>query len=70
MGFDGFTMPPAIAGEDNDVSADSDGATNWLSVTGGLAAVLLAFAAASHIKDRIVALAGADEAGQMTLSVN
>lgn len=70
MGFDGFTMPPALAGDNNEVTADADGATNWLSVTGGLTAIALAGAVAFKAKDRILNILGADAESQVSVSVN
>lgn len=65
-----FTMPPALAGNDNEVTADGDGARNVASVTGGLAVVAIAGTIAWSAKDRAFELAGADEASNVSLSVS
>jgi hypothetical protein len=70
MGFDGFTMPPSIAGEKNEVTPDADGASNLVSVTGGLTLVALAAGGAMYLKDRLMAGAGVDADSNVTLSVN
>lgn len=70
MAFDGFTMPPAIAGDKNKVTADSDGASNLLSVTGGLTILGLAAAAAFRLQDGLMDSAGMDEDSRLEVSVN
>lgn len=70
MSFDGFQMPPALAGNKNTVSADSDGASNFVAVTGGLTVVALAGTLALATKDRLMNLSGLDADSQATISLN
>jgi hypothetical protein len=70
MGFDGFTMPPALAGDDNEITPDGEGAKNFLKVTGGLTAILLALVGAAFGKNRILNLLGADESSQVSMTVS
>lgn len=65
-----FTMPPALAGDSNEVDASSEGARNWVSVAGGLTLVLVALAVAAGAKNRIMALAGQKSGQGPTLTVN
>lgn len=65
-----FTMPPALAGDSNEVDASGDGARNMVAVTGGLTLVLIAFAVAAGAKNRIMALAGQQSGQGPTLTVN
>lgn len=65
-----FTMPPALAGDNNEVSADGEGASNFLSVTGGLAAILVALAVAAQAKEKILSSVGADADSNVSVSVN
>jgi len=66
----GFTLPPAIAGNDNEITPDADGARNFVSVTGGLAALALAATAAGYAANRAMSVAGVDEESQISLSVS
>lgn len=68
--MDGFTMPPAIAGDNNEITPDGDGASNFVSVSGGLAAVALAATAGGYVASRVMNVAGVDEESQVSLSVS
>lgn len=65
-----FQMPPALAGDNDEISPDGEGAKNFAYVTGGLTAVAVAGTLAWSAKNRIMELAGADEASNVSLSVN
>lgn len=61
-------MPPALAGDNSEVSADADGASNLAAVTLGLTAISVAGAGAMYLTQRIVSVAGAENADNYTLT--
>jgi hypothetical protein len=65
----GFQMPPAIAGDSDEVTPDADGAWNVARVAGGLTITGVVVAVGAYGAQRILALAGADEQG-VSLSIN
>lgn len=65
----GFELPPALAGDDNEVELDQDGVMKILRLTGGVAIAGMAVGAGLWLKDRIAETAGADEASNIGLRV-
>lgn len=66
----GFELPPALAGSNNEVTPDADGASNFAYFVGGLTLTLVGAGAAVAIKDRIMDAAPTDAAGSFNVSVN
>lgn len=66
---DGFQMPPALAGDASEVTADGDGLKNVAYVTGGLTVFGIALTVAWQAKNRLLELAGAD-GETSTITVN
>lgn len=46
-----FELPPALAGDNNEVSADGDGVKNYVQFIGGLSLAAVGGAVALKIKD-------------------
>lgn len=65
-----FTMPPALAGDANEVDASGEGLQNWFSVAGGIALVGGAVGVGLYAKNRVAEAAGADADSQVSLSLN
>lgn len=64
-----FQMPPALAGDNAEVSFDGDGAKNWAMVAGGLTAFGLAAAAASRATSSILESATGNGSSGFTMEV-
>lgn len=65
----GFTLPPAIAGEDNEVSADQEGVMKILRITGGIGIAAMAVGAGLWLKNKVASAAGAEEATSFGMEV-
>jgi len=65
----GFELPPALAGDDNEVELDQDGLIKVLRLTGGVAIAGGIVAAGLYVKDRLARTAGADQESNMSFRV-
>lgn len=65
----GLKLPPAIAGDDNEVSADSDGIMNIVRLIGGVALAAMIVGAGLWLKSRVASAAGADEQTDLGITV-
>lgn len=65
----GVELPPAIAGDDNEVEASSEGVMKVLRITGGVAVAGIAVGAGLWLKDRLTSAAGADEQTNLGIRV-
>lgn len=65
----GLELPPALAGDDNEVEANSEGVMKVLRVTGGVAVGAVAVGAGLWLKDKLTSAAGADEQTNLGIRV-
>lgn len=65
----GVKLPPALAGDDNEVEASQEGLMNVLRITGGVAVAGVAVGAGLWLKDRITSAAGADNVDMPSLNI-
>jgi len=65
----GIQLPEALAGDDNEIEADTEGVMKVLRLTGGVAAAGVIVGLGLHLKNRLMNAAGADEASNIGLNV-
>lgn len=65
-----FQMPPALAGDNDEVSFDGEGLKNVAMVAGGLTAAGVAAAIASRATNTILETATGSGAGGVSMEVN
>lgn len=64
----GFQMPPALAGDNAEVSMDGDGASNFAMVVGGLTAFGVAAALAGRAASTILQTTTGDGSNPVTMT--
>jgi hypothetical protein len=65
----GLKLPPALAGDDNEVEADSEGIMQVLRMTGGVALGAAIVGAGIMLKDKAAEAAGADSDSNLSINV-